>query len=217
MKTLPSAAVNKNYRAPVVFSGSALTAVKCNDLPIGLKIQIINNECIISGVPTKAGKYNINVSITNQAGTYTKKLSLAVFGIYKASIPEGITGKSYKGSITVTGIKASNWTILRGNLPDGLKFSKGKISGKPTECGSFDFTVKVSAGDECFVEENYRIKIYPADPVFKTKSLPKSKIYKPFNERVELKSDGGAIITWSAEFPDALKDLKINSRTGEIS
>ena len=144
-----------------------------------------------------------------------KKVSFAVFGISGASLPQGTTGKSYKGSITVTGIKASDWE-LSGDLPDGLKFSNGKISGKPTQCGSFDFTVKVSAG-EFFVSENYRIKIYPADPVFKTKSLTKGKIHEPFNRQVELKTNGGAIITWSADFPDKLENLEINSQTGEIS
>ena len=215
VKSLPSAAVNKEYSTKVNFTGSALTEVKCGNLPAGLNIQVVSGECVISGIPTQSGKYSPSITIKNPSGSVTKKLSLAVFGIEKASLPEGTTGKKYKGSITVTGIKANDWSYS-GNLPDGLTLSKGKISGKPEKCGSFDFTVKVSAGD-FFVEESYTIKIYPADPVIKTKSLAKSKIYEPYNQLVELKTDGGAIITWSAEFPDELKDLAIDSETGKIS
>ena len=216
VKNLPSAAVNKEYSAKVDFTGSALTGATCDNLPAGLSIQVVSGECVISGVPTESGKKSINLTITNQGGSVTKKLSLAVFGIEKASIPEGTTGKKYKGSITVSGIKAGSWAISSGDLPPGLSLSKGKISGKPTHYGSFDFTVKVSAG-EFFVEESYTIKIYPADPVFMTKSLPKHKIYESYNEQVELKSDGGAEITWSADFPEKLKGLEIDSSTGIIS
>ncbi len=140
-----SQSVNQVYSTKVNFTGSALTEVKCGNLPAGLNIQVVNGECVISGIPTQSGKYSPSITIKNPSGSVTKNLSLAVFGISGASIPEGTTGKKYKGSITVTGIKAGSWSILNGDLPPGLTFSNGKISGKPTQYGSFDFTVKVSA------------------------------------------------------------------------
>ena len=45
--------------------------------------------------------------------------------------------------------------------------------------------------------------------------MPKGLVYNDYRQKIELKSDGGSTITWSAEFPEALKDLSID-QTGEI-
>jgi hypothetical protein len=54
-------------------------------------------------------------------------------------------GKVYSETLTATGDTPITWSIVTGNLPDGLTLSdEGVISGTPTAVGKFNFTVKAT-------------------------------------------------------------------------
>ena len=212
-KSLPAAPVNKNCSIPIDFTGTSITSISLENLPEALKGLSIDEQGNITGTPTAAGKFNFTVKITNPAGTETKKISLAVFGISKKSLPIGTSGKSYKGSFTVTGAKLKNWSISSGDFPPGLTLKSGKISGKPTQCGTYNFTVR--AGNESlYIEESCTITINPVAPKIKTSSFKTAYINNEFIGEMKL-SAGDAPITWSAAgLPEG---LEIDSDTGIIT
>ena len=78
----------------------------------------------------EAGYRYMDVTITRDGGIFTID-----------SIPEGVFGEEYEFTLTSGTSGAIEW-VLTGELPDGLSFSNGKISGKPQEAGSFTFTVR---------------------------------------------------------------------------
>ncbi len=66
------------------------------------------------------------------------------------SPPQGITGQSYSYSLTASGGTGTYaWAVIGGSLPAGLTLtSAGKISGAPTQAGSFSATARVSSGSQ---------------------------------------------------------------------
>ena len=65
-------------------------------------------------------------------------------------LPDAVKGEAYSTQLAATGGDGNyTWTILSGDLPDGLTLSvSGKISGEPTEADpdkSFSFTLGVTS------------------------------------------------------------------------
>ncbi|MBQ7578374.1 MAG: putative Ig domain-containing protein, partial [Synergistaceae bacterium] len=211
-KTLISGAAGKSYSAKIDFTGSTLTSVSCKNLPAGLNI---NTQGEISGTPTQPGDYSLSVTFINSAGQHTKSVKLAVYDITDYSLPVGISGKSYKGKFTSKGLSATKlqWTISSGSLPEGLTLAKGKISGKPKEIGTFNFTLRAGDGNS-YVEKPYSITITPVPPKIKTSSLPKTFVHTNFYGSLTLKN-GDKPVTWTAEgLPSG---LTLDPNTGIIT
>jgi autotransporter-associated beta strand protein len=65
--------------------------------------------------------------------------------ITTATLPNGTVGMAYTATLEATGDQPVTWTIVNGNLSNGLILSgNGTISGTPTVGGTFNFTVKAS-------------------------------------------------------------------------
>ena len=60
--------------------------------------------------------------------------------ISDAVVPDGGLGQRYKTEFYASGTHPINWE-LDGELPEGLTFENGRISGTPKESGTFPFTV----------------------------------------------------------------------------
>ena len=70
--------------------------------------QNTKGNYIISGTPTEAGSYKVNIYAENAAGSADVTLPLTIKGVapkIKASLPKGTTGSAYEGTITITGTK----------------------------------------------------------------------------------------------------------------
>ena len=125
-------------------------------LPGGLKVTLVGDSVIISGVPDSAGDYSYGVRVTDSSaiqltatqaysGTITSPLSLSC---NPAKGPTTV-GTSYTATCTVTGgASPYNWSINPGALPTGLTLSPSgdtaTISGAPTVAGSYSYTVRVT-------------------------------------------------------------------------
>lgn len=59
------------------------------------------------------------------------------------SLTDATLKKKYSMKFSATGTKTIKWT-LEGDLPEGLKFSNGTLSGTPKEAGEFSFTLTAS-------------------------------------------------------------------------
>ncbi len=104
----------------------------------------------ISGyVYDEYGKFSVKVTATNLAKTVRKNLKLNVLatpsmGNYYYNLPSGTVGKSYKYKFNnVTGSKPITFRLYGGQLPPGITLDakSGKLSGKPTTAGFFEFSI----------------------------------------------------------------------------
>ena len=117
-------------------------------LPDGLNIDTTSG--LISGYPTQAGSFSVQLSAQNTGGTVTATLSLLVNGPVAPVIsnpPEitGVLGGSFSYQITASSHPTS---YTASGLPTGLTVdgTTGLITGIPTQAGAFNVTLQ--AGNE---------------------------------------------------------------------
>lgn len=184
MGTLPNALKGVEYKAKdgsnykIEATGTEPFSFSANKsgegyapLPEGLSLNPTTGEIV--GTPTgDAGKYNISVTVTNKYGSDNIFVGMYVYGetskpkitTTQADIAVGYVDSSYSQRIVYnSGIgEPSKASITNGNLPKGLILRQAGfgiyIEGKPTEEGTFTFTVRLqnAAG---FDEETYTITI----------------------------------------------------------
>ncbi len=135
------------YSAPVKTTDGTACKWSATGLPDGLDIDKATGT--ISGVPTEAGTFTVDVTAaSDDKGTAVKQFTLYIASdrvptIVSEALPDATVGEDYRVAIETTGPEAVNWAAK--NLPDGLSIntSTGVISGVPAESGVF--TVSVSA------------------------------------------------------------------------
>ena len=184
MGTLPNALKGVEYKAKdgsnykIEATGTEPFTFRANKsgegyapLPEGLSLNSVTGEIV--GTPTgDAGKYNISVTVTNKYGSDNISVGMYVYGETSkpkittpaGALPDGYVNSSYSQRIVYeSGIgEPSKASIKNGNLPTELILRQAGfgiyIEGKPTEEGTFTFTVHVenSAG---FDEKQYTITI----------------------------------------------------------
>lgn len=184
MGTLPNALKGVEYKAKdgsnykIEATGTEPFTFRANKsgegyapLPEGLSLNPTTGEIV--GTPTgDAGKYNISVTVTNKYGSDNISVGMYVYGetskpkitTTQVDIAVGYVDSSYSQRIVYnSGIgEPSEASIKNGNLPTGLRLRQAGfgiyIEGKPTEEGTFTFTVRLqnAAG---FDEETYTITI----------------------------------------------------------
>ena len=127
-------------------------------LPAGLTLN--ENTGIISGTPTEAGVFNFSVRATlDKWITQTNNYRITVS---TTSLAAGEVGQAYNQ--TIVG-QSGTFAVSEGALPAGLTLSAdGKISGTPTEAGTFNFKVSITNGEEVS-EISLSIVVAPASPV----------------------------------------------------
>ena len=183
MGTLPNALKGVEYKAKdgsnykIEATGTEPFTFRANKsgegyapLPEGLSLNPTTGEIV--GTPTgDAGKYNISVTVTNKYGSDNISVGMYVYGetskpkitTTQADIAVGYVDSSYSQRIVYnSGIGEPSEASIIGNLPTGLRLRQAGfgifIEGKPTEEGTFTFTVRLqnAAG---FDEETYTITI----------------------------------------------------------
>ena len=150
-KKLPDAVKGNTYSADIEVTGTPEITFTASGLPSGLSM---NTSGEISGTPTKFGKFSVKITAKNSAKTAKNSMNLTVLAATEFSgsstLSSGTQGKSYKHTFSAAGSKTITFSVSGGSLPNGVTLSaKGKLSGKPTESGTFEFTVKAanSAGE----------------------------------------------------------------------
>ena len=105
-----------------------------------------NSARLYGTAPARDGTLTITVTASNADGKATRKVAIKTMtppSITTASLNNGTLNRSYTAKVMAAGTKTIKWT-LDGNLPSGLKFSNGSISGKPAKAGNFTFTLTAS-------------------------------------------------------------------------
>ncbi|MGD0452142.1 MAG: putative Ig domain-containing protein [Solirubrobacteraceae bacterium] len=122
------------------------TITESGPLPNGVKFDVATD--VLSGTPTREGVYPIKFTATNGVGFSTQSFTLTV------DAPPAITSAdeatfSYgaPGAFTVTASGTPQPTIAKwGDLPTGVSYSDGVLSGTPTQIGTFQITFTASNG-----------------------------------------------------------------------
>lgn len=139
-------------------------------LPSGLSLS---SSGILSGTPTRTGTYvfdviandSVNIPTSNahraQAHLSLKVIDPPPLSIGTESVPNGMKGQNFNYQLIAKGgALPYTWGLLEGHLPSGLSLeADGKITGIPTELGSFAFAVQVADSSMAKVERNYVLKI----------------------------------------------------------
>ena len=142
---LPEGRTGKAYDAQVVVAGSASLTVDQGTLPDGLKLSGTR----IVGVPEKTGRSTFTV----KAGSSKQKFSIRIrngsspVDIETLELPTVGEGQELMVPMEASGTTGKvTWSILEGELPEGLELSEGGVlsgAAAPGMAGTYLFTVMV--------------------------------------------------------------------------
>jgi hypothetical protein len=171
--SLPDGVVGVAYTASLSASGGAPPYVwTVTGLPDGLTATAAG---AIGGTPKTAGKFTVNVVVTDATGASTgsRRVSYSVtiapppLVITTASAPNGTVGTAYTASFAATGGTAP-LTFSASGLPAGLSMSAaGIISGTPTAGGPATMVVTVKDAGGASTSKSFPVTIGlpPAPPL----------------------------------------------------
>ncbi|WP_170113289.1 beta strand repeat-containing protein [Ahniella affigens] len=143
------------YNQTFTFGGGAppWSSYQVSTLPAGVAITgTTSNTVTISGTPSEAGTFNLNVSATDSSTgngpftvlqTFALNVSPPTLTLNPSNLPNGTAGVAYNQSIAITGGVAPYTVTPSGVLPTGITFDAmtHTFSGTPTQSGSFNVSV----------------------------------------------------------------------------
>ncbi len=183
--SLSDALVGAAYSATLQVGGYPAPDVVVSGLPDGLKFDA--STLAISGTPTTAGVYPLQVEAANGKNPDAKaSLTLTVTqpaAIATTSLGDALLGSSYSQAIEVTGVPTAKVSVS--GLPEGLAYDGAtrKISGVPTQQGTFDVTVSASNGIGSEATKVFSLMVAsPATIV--TDSLASGEVGKAYSQQI---------------------------------
>ncbi|RYD91456.1 MAG: hypothetical protein EOP54_22400, partial [Sphingobacteriales bacterium] len=133
-------------------------------LPPGLQFNNTTRE--ITGNPTTAGNYTVNVQVTDGAGsTITNSYAIRVVDplvLANKTLVEGTAGVTYPGDVLPVATGGSgSYTYAVTNLPAGLSFDQTtrQISGTAPSAGNYTITLTVTDSEQRTATNTYVLKV----------------------------------------------------------
>jgi hypothetical protein len=162
---------------------------------------------LASGKVLFAGTFGWSSKGTSTGELYDPAAAVALVNV---NPPVGFSGDGYPGfALTAQGGTGSGYTIAKasGNLPSGMSFNAGTISGTPGESGTF--TVSFSVTDSAAHANTQTLRIF-VDPVFITTTfLPNGQSGIAYN--TALGATGVGPITWRRFLGSLPPGLTVNA------
>jgi hypothetical protein len=140
------------------------TITEVGTLPTGVSFS----GSTLSGTPTQSGTFPITFHANNGIGTQaTQSFTLTVSqapAITSANNTTFVVGTA--GTFTVTATGSPTPTITEaGTLPTGVTFSGGKLSGTPTQSGSFPITFYANNGVGTQASQSFTLTVDQAPAI----------------------------------------------------
>jgi hypothetical protein len=155
--SLPNGQVGSAYSSSLAASGGTTPyrwSLSSGSLPAGLTLS---SGGLISGTPTTAGTSSFTVKVTDSSspsqtasrsfGITISQSSATPLTISTTSLSSGQVSLPYAANLAASGgTTPYSWSVLSGSLPPGLVLTaaSGKISGTPTQNGSFPAQIQVT-------------------------------------------------------------------------
>jgi len=173
-----AATIGSPYTQTFSFNGGAQpwSGYQVTSLPAGLSITgTTANTVTISGTPTQAGSFNLNVSATDSStgnGPYSvgQAFTLTVAAPTLTLAPAAGTftptyGAPYSQTFTASGGIGPYTYAVTGTLPTGLTLSGDTVSGTPTQPGNYVVLITATdtgstgAGAPFTVQQSYTFNV----------------------------------------------------------
>ena len=201
-------------------------SITYGSLPPGLTLN--TSTGVISGTPTTAGSYTVTSKVVDSKGkSDTSICTFLVVGspvnldCGPCSASKAKIGTAYSATMVATGGAGPyTYSVTSGSLPPGLTLNSttGKISGTPTQGGTFTFTSKAvdkngnSDTDTCTI-------VVAAPPVYLncgSCGASKASHGKAYSSTMSVTGGSGSF-TFSIISGSLPTGLTLNSTTGIIS
>ena len=157
-----------------------------------------------------------NFKLYHFTNTYIMNADPTIPVITTANLTDGEIGLNYNQTLSVTGgTSPYSWSIIDGNLPDGLSLtaSSGTITGTPDTEGKWDFTVQVTAKSGV---TTLPLSITVTSLNISTEHLTDGNMNSAYN--FTLAASGGVTpYAWSLDSGYLPDGLKLNAATGAIT
>jgi hypothetical protein len=200
-------------------------ALASGSLPPGLSLNVAG---LISGTPLAFGNFPFVVRATDFNGAIAVgSFTLTVVSdvellriVSNGALDEGRTGVDYAYQLLFAGgVPPRTWTMATGSLPPGLSLSGGGvISGKPTQIGTFTFTVRLTdSAPTTVTSQPLEITVVPGPLVIVTTGdLTKATLGASYSFTLQ-KLGGVSPYTWAPTGGAFPTGLSLNPNTGVIS
>lgn len=191
-------------------------------LPDGLALD--EGTGAITGTPTQAGKFTIEVLVTDADGTErTQEVTLDINGPLELTSPAvlatAVDGVAYSEQLTFEGgTDPQTWSVSSGELPTGLTLDEdtGVLSGIPSEPGTYAFTVEVTDATGATAEETYTVTVGDGLTVSTTK-LSEWTVNQPDYSGEIAVAGGTESYSFSISDGALPEGLDLDSGNGEIT
>lgn len=177
--------------------------LETGELPPGLDLR---TDGIISGVPSVLGEFEFEVAVTDRLGArdsavYTVQVAPPVtLLILDTDLPELPIGVAVHHALNVTGgVPPYHWQALSAPPPGLTITENGRLSGTPSQVGSFQVLVRAEDSTRAGAFDSRLIQVNVADDgalKIETHNLPVASLRGRYE--TELVASGGTPpLTWS--------------------
>jgi hypothetical protein len=165
----------------------------------------------LSGTPTQEGVYPIVFTAVNGAGFTVQGFTLTVDAAPKITSADG-TSFTYgvHSSFTVSA-SGTPWPFIEewGNLPEGVSYSDGVLSGTPTQIGTFKVTFTAENGVGTDSVQRFTLTVLGLK--VSTTSLPEVTLGSAYSD--QLAAVGGVTpYKWKVTAGSLPKGLRLNTK-----
>lgn len=199
--SLPNGAVGAAYDQTITLSGASVPSdnqvtVSAGALPPGLRLDK-ESDAIgrLRGTPTAPGTYRFTITLTHIlsgcSGSRQYTLTIAppcsAITVNPVGLPGALQGENYSQTLTASssggGTAAYSFAVTAGALPPGLSLSAGgRLSGTPTQPGSFSFTVTATDANGCAGRRALTLAVGCQSLILTPATLPAARQGAPYNQ-----------------------------------
>ena len=221
--SLANAVVGISYSQPIAVAGAGTTvtyslATGSGPLPPGLAFTSTG----IAGTPTgTGGVYSFSViATTNGEPSAAIAYKIAVFTTspLPTALAGGVVNTAYSQQLTAGGASGAPYTITEaGQLPSGISFANGLLSGTPAQAGNTPFTITLtdSAGDTVSIPYEFTVTALPFTCTPST--LPNGATSVSYNQTIACTGGPGTAPTFTLTSGTLPNGLTLGQTAGTIS